>query len=39
VLSWCAAHDHKTACPRREVYGDWFDDPAELETTIYWLLA
>src|SRR5262249_6615944 len=39
VLDWCAAHDLKTAGPGGEVYGDWRDAPAELETTIYWLLA
>ena len=39
VLDWCAARDLRTAGPRWEVYGHWRDDPAQLETTIHWLLV
>jgi effector-binding domain-containing protein len=38
VLDWCAAHGRRVAGPRWEIYGDWGDDPAAFETTVYWLL-
>jgi effector-binding domain-containing protein len=39
VHAWCAAHNRKIARASWEVYGDWNDDPALLETTIKYLLA
>ena len=36
---WVAAHGEKLGGTFWEVYGDWTDDPAELETRIYHLLA
>jgi effector-binding domain-containing protein len=38
VRSWCAARGLRIAGPRWEVYGDWREDPAELETEVYYLL-
>jgi effector-binding domain-containing protein len=38
VWDWCAAHRRQPAGPRWEVYGDWHEDPAQLETTVYYLL-
>ncbi|MGO8958036.1 MAG: GyrI-like domain-containing protein [Streptosporangiaceae bacterium] len=38
VTHWCAANGRALAGPRWEVYGDWSDDPAELETEVYYLL-
>jgi hypothetical protein len=38
VRSWCAARRLRIAGPRWEVYGDWREDPAELETEVYYLL-
>ena len=36
---WVAARGEKLGDTFWEVYGDWTDDPAELETRIYHLLA
>ena len=38
VTRWCAENGLALADPRWEVYGDWRDDPAELETDSYYLL-
>jgi effector-binding domain-containing protein len=38
VRAWCAAQGHELAGPRWEVYGDWREDPAELETTVSYLI-
>jgi effector-binding domain-containing protein len=38
VRAWCAAHGHELAGPRWEVYGDWREDPADLETTVSYLI-
>jgi hypothetical protein len=38
VLAWCAEHGHEPAGPRWEVYGHWREDPAELETDVFYLL-
>jgi effector-binding domain-containing protein len=38
VREWCAKHGHALAGPRWEIYGDWSDDPAQLETEVAWLL-
>jgi effector-binding domain-containing protein len=37
--SWCAAHHRKIGKSSWEIYGDWSEDPALLETTIKYLLA
>jgi effector-binding domain-containing protein len=39
VLEWCAAQGLRAAGPRWEVYGRHRDDPAELETEVFYLLA
>jgi effector-binding domain-containing protein len=39
VIDWCAANGHEPAGPRWEVYGDWREDEAELETEVYYLLT
>jgi effector-binding domain-containing protein len=39
VLDWCAAQDRQVAGPRWEVYGPHSDNPAEVWTEIYYLLA
>jgi effector-binding domain-containing protein len=39
VNQWCAEHGHALAGPLWEVYGDWREDPAELETEVYHLLS
>lgn len=39
VHRWAAAHGHLLSRIRWEIYGDWSDDPADLETEVRWLLA
>jgi effector-binding domain-containing protein len=39
VRAWTEAHGHALAGPRWEIYGPHADDPAELTTEVYWLLA
>jgi hypothetical protein len=39
VLDWCAAQGPRPAGPRWEVYGPHRDDPADVWTEVYWLLA
>ena len=39
VINWCAEHGLRLAGPRWEVYGPHSDDPAEVWTEVYWLLA
>jgi effector-binding domain-containing protein len=36
---WCAEQGRAVTGPRWEIYGDWREDPAELETEVYFLLA
>ena len=36
---WCAAHNRKIAQASWEIYGEWNNNPALLETTIKYLLA
>ena len=36
---WCAANHRRIGAYSLEIYGDWSDDPAKLETTIQYLLA
>jgi effector-binding domain-containing protein len=38
VRSWCAARAMALAGPRWEIYGHWSEDPAKLETEVYYLL-
>ena len=39
IRDWCAAHGRTPAGPRWEIYGDWHEDPAKLETEVYYLLS
>jgi effector-binding domain-containing protein len=39
VTNWCAAQGLRRAGPRWEVYGPHHDDPAQVWTEVYWLLA
>ncbi len=39
VSAWCAAHGREPAGPRWEVYGDWEEDEARLETEVYHILS
>ncbi len=36
---WRAANGRRLAGPRWEIYGDWHEDPTELETEVYYLLG
>lgn len=36
--AWCAANGRTIGAHSLEVYGDWSDDPSNLETTIQYLL-
>jgi effector-binding domain-containing protein len=38
VVQFCAAAGRELAGPRWEIYGDWREDPADLETEVYYLL-
>jgi effector-binding domain-containing protein len=39
LKAWCASHRHVLTGVRWEIYGDWAEDPAELETEVCYLLA
>ena len=39
IVAWCRAHGRTPLGPAWEVYGHWHDDPAELRTEVYYLLA
>ena len=39
VIRWCDANGRRRAGPRWEVYGHWHDDPAQVRTDVYHLLA
>jgi effector-binding domain-containing protein len=39
LLDWCAAEGLQLTGTRWEIYGDWQENPSQLETEIYWLLA
>jgi effector-binding domain-containing protein len=39
VLDWCASQGLQPVGTRWEVYGPHRDDPAEMETQVYWLLS
>ena len=38
IHAWCEANKRKRAGPSWEVYGHWRENPAELETEVYYLL-
>ena len=38
IWEWCAANGREVAGPRWEIYGDWHEDPSQLETEVYYLL-
>jgi effector-binding domain-containing protein len=38
VLAWCDAHGHELTGTRWEIYGDWHENPDDLETEICYLL-
>jgi effector-binding domain-containing protein len=38
IHAWCAANQRAIGACSWEIYGDWTDDPAKLETTIEYLL-
>jgi effector-binding domain-containing protein len=38
IHDWAAASGRKLAGPRWEIYGDWHEDPAQIETEVYYLL-
>ena len=39
IHQWCRDQGQKTAGPSWEVYGHWADDPSQLRTDIFYLLA
>lgn len=38
IRSWCTENGHARAGVDWEIYGDWSDDPAQLETRVFYLL-
>lgn len=38
VLRWCAEQGRELTGERWEVYGDWHEDPAELQTEVFYRL-
>jgi effector-binding domain-containing protein len=38
VLRWCATQRRETTGERWEVYGDWHEDPAQLQTMVFYRL-
>jgi effector-binding domain-containing protein len=38
IHDWSAGSGRTLAGPRWEIYGDWHEDPAQLETEVYYLL-
>jgi effector-binding domain-containing protein len=39
IHTWCSRNNRKIGQASWEIYGDWTNDPARLETTIRYLLA
>ena len=39
LKAWCGSHRRALTGVRWEIYGDWRQDPAELETEVCYLLA
>jgi len=38
IARWCRANGYSPSGTRCEVYGDWDQDPNEVQTYLYWLL-
>jgi len=38
VREWCHANNRKLTGTSWEIYGHWFDDPAQVRTDVYYLL-
>jgi len=38
IARWCRTNGHTPSGTRWEVYGDWDEDPANVQTDVYWLL-
>ena len=38
IARWCRTSGHTLSPTRWEVYGDWDEDPANVQTDVYWLL-
>jgi effector-binding domain-containing protein len=38
IHAWCRTNSRRLAGPSWEVYGHWHDDPAQLQTDVYYLL-
>ena len=39
VVDWCTANGRERVGVRWEIYGDWHEDPEQMETEVYWLLV
>jgi hypothetical protein len=39
IVDWCSTHGEVLAGPNWEVYGHWTDDPFQLRTDVFYLLA
>jgi effector-binding domain-containing protein len=39
IRHWCAAHNHRLSGPNWEIYGHWHDDPHQLKTDVFYLIA
>jgi effector-binding domain-containing protein/GNAT superfamily N-acetyltransferase len=39
VRAWCAAHGHALTGTRWEIYGDWREDPEEVESEVCYLVS
>jgi len=39
VLEFCRQRGYQLAGPSWEMYGDWHEDPSQLETEVYYLLS
>jgi effector-binding domain-containing protein len=38
IIDWCTTNGRERAGPRWEIYGDWHEDPAQMETEVCYLL-
>jgi hypothetical protein len=38
IARWCRTNRHTPVGTRWEVYGDWDENPANVQTSVYWLL-
>jgi len=39
VHAWAAEHGHPLSRTRWEIYGDWHEDPTDMETEVIWLVG